>query len=51
MGGFRYPDINTLGDFKKEFRYSLAPGELGKDKDTRVVRFDLIRQVFLDRGL
>lgn len=45
----------NLASFKKEFQFTLLPrrGEIRGDANEEdvVIRFDLIRQIFLDRGL
>lgn len=44
----------SLSSFKKEFRFLLSynHGEIqGTSEDDVVIRFDLIRQIFLERGL
>ena len=45
----------NVANFKKEFQFTLGPrrGELIKDaaEEDVVIRFDFIRQIFLDRGL
>jgi hypothetical protein len=48
-------DELTLKAFKSEFKHCLSSktGELIKDTDPSdiIVRFDLIREIFLERGL
>lgn len=45
----------TLPILKKEFAFTLKqmPGELKKEhtEETTVIRFDLVRAIFLERGL
>jgi len=56
MQAFRFDHVQTQEDFMKEFEVTLRaiPGEL-KEKHLKngegVFRFDLARQIFLERGL
>ncbi len=44
-----------MNTFKKEFKFLLAnnPGEIRAEhtEDDLIIRFDLVRQLFLERGL
>ena len=53
MNAFRFHRIETQADFRQEFKSLLAknPKELLKDEDDFIMRFDLARQIFLERGL
>jgi len=54
QNGSDSPDL-TLKKFKSEFKHALSSkrGELisGADPSDVIVRFDLIRDIFLERGL
>ena len=47
--GLRFTDVNSWNTFKDEFAFSIQENELHENRE--VLRFDLIRQIFLDRGL
>ena len=47
--GLRFTDVNSWNTFRDEFAFSIPDNELHADRE--VLRFDLIRQIFLDRGL
>ena len=49
MQGLRFSNVQDFNDFYEEFDYSIPARELGGPDP--VFRFDLIRQIFLDRGL
>lgn len=53
MHAFRFHRMETQADFRQEFKSLLAknPKELLKDEDDFIMRFDLARQIFLERGL
>ena len=45
-----------MTNFKKEFKYLMGrnPGEFKMNKENEeepIIRFDLVRQIFLERGL
>lgn len=53
---YGYPDDRlTVDKFKREFKFCLSekPGEIRKNEtdDEVIVRFDLMREIFLERGL
>ena len=48
MEGLRFAGLHNQKAFRREFEFSIADGEFKKQE---VFRFDLIRQIFLDRGL
>ena len=47
--GLRFTNVDSWDTFRDEFDFSLPKNELRQGKE--VLRFDLIRQIFLDRGL
>ena len=47
--GLRFNSVDTWADFREEFAFSMPENELRPGEE--VLRFDLIRQIFLDRGL
>ena len=49
MHAFRFDDIETEADFKKEFEHTIWGGEF--TDDNQVYRFDLVRHIFLSWGL
>jgi len=50
---FNVPDRLTYSYLKEEFKFNLKSktGELKDHGDETIVRFDLIRDIFLERGL
>ena len=52
---FETDPISSVAGFRREFRFLLNqnPGEIRSDstEDDIVIRFDLVRQLFLERGL
>ena len=47
--GLRFTNVDSWDTFREEFDFSVPKNELRQGKE--VLRFDLIRQIFLDRGL
>lgn len=47
--GLRFTDVQNWKTFRDEFAFSIPDNELRTGNE--VLRFDLIRQIFLDRGL
>ena len=50
MTALRFPGIKNFDRFRKEFQFSILPGEFKKTRQD-MLRFDLMRQIWLDRGL
>ena len=53
LGGLRFDYVESADDFRSEFAFTTKqrPGELKAPHDSQVYRFDLVRSIFLDRGL
>jgi len=51
MTGLRFAEMENWEGFKSEFDFSIKENEFHRKEGEEVVRFDLVRQIFLDRGL
>ena len=50
MQGLRFTNLKTWSSFMKEFKYTIPLNEFRAEGE-EVFRFDLMRQIFLERGL
>jgi hypothetical protein len=50
MTGLRFPEMEDWDSFMGEFEFSIGKNEFRRPGE-EVFRFDLVRQIFLDRGL
>ena len=48
--GLRFPNLRNWADFRQEFAFSIEQGEMDRN-NRKMLRFDLMRQIFLHRGL
>ena len=51
MHGLRFTNIKNWKDFRKEFEFTIPRGESIDWANKEVFRFDLMRSIFLERGL
>ena len=51
MHGLRFTNVKSWKDFNKEFSFTIPKGETVDRPGKEVFRFDLMRSIFLERGL